>query len=678
MQKEKKFFSYFEKLLQENGVRYVVEILKNIGIGVNVYNNSRSNKLYERIIQKLREVAEKEDLKLVEEFEFQISILNLLFSSFYNQKIYKEINSEPNEFTLYGSIIALELLLRVIKDQVFNNGKNRALYPFEITIDRNYGREIKNITKMSPNDQVEFIELVTQSSSKVIAFLQFYLCTGIEEIEINEEIPVEEIYKLLDHYRLIDIRTIIYDLFEDWKFNQYNISVNGKEISVFPVDKDEYKAKRISLNRFDLLRYKFMYRQYRATDIDHNSKFLPPKQFIDEIEVTDSIIAAQLFFSNDLDELCEKVIKDEEGKEKGKERVPLNCWIRAYNLIRKECETFLTSSLFPDSFSLNKWCLVKSKDDWIELFTKYGIPGDKASIIIKYLTFTRDSIDFFDCPFVKIKDRLILIPSLCARISASTSIISNLSKNDFNISFKGDNFEKTVRSAIEEKGIEPKKLYSIVKKEENKTDEYECDIAFYLGKDLYLCECKAFIQPKTSRGFFELEHKKKEALVQLKRISTYYEENIKVVNKELGMNEYKKPKNVYKILIITPMLGKEEQIDETTFIVDASAFKSFLDRQKPALIFNNKKYELRNTRFDQLFDGGISSKKLINYLKNPPLIALQKIRHYFVEQQVPIGDYTLNKLYSLKLFDDFVTYKNDNNDNLIKLIKYIQDLYSKA
>lgn len=63
-----------------------------------------------------------------------------------------------------------------------------------------------------------------------------------------------------------------------------------------------------------------------------------------------------------------------------------------------------------------------------------------------------------------------------------------------NLDFKGSSFENRTKAGCDINKIRNSRLYK-------KTDEteYECDVAFVIENDIFFVECKAHVQPYTTR-----------------------------------------------------------------------------------------------------------------------------------------------------------------------------------
>lgn len=99
-----------------------------------------------------------------------------------------------------------------------------------------------------------------------------------------------------------------------------------------------------------------------------------------------------------------------------------------------------------DINQLDKLCIVKSKTQWIlEIKKSLKVSKDIAGKILDNLTFSKESYDLIDTPFIELGDNLAIIPSISQDTIGAFAIISNFSKrlNNLNdLSKKGYFLEK--------------------------------------------------------------------------------------------------------------------------------------------------------------------------------------------------------------------------------------------
>ncbi|WP_188066199.1 hypothetical protein [Brevibacillus brevis] len=639
------FLKELESIILEKGLHSAINTLKSTGISINVYGTNKYKKLNERSIKLLYSHTDKLGSKILDEYIFQTEVFNRMFESLYTQKRMKSVKAISDTEKFYAYLLALEIFLRILEDQTINKGRNSAKYPFTYNLGQNAGEFNLNYSEMSIEERGNLFEMISQESGKVIAFLQFYDCKHVDHGDIERNIDKENVIKSLDHLELIDQRKVLYDLFEDWKYNEYNIElIKANGIEITPVNKMKYLSRKISVNRYETIRMKIMnkYNHFKISEdyLDSRTRILAPRMFIDELEETDFRMCANQFFSVDLNDKCDDI--------------PLNEWLRAYAIVRVISQEFLDTSSFPSTMNLSQWCVVKSIDEWKTEFIKRGISKDNVDKMLSIMTFDNNSQDLFDCPFIRVKDLFIVIPSIARIIQGSEALRSNLPRKGFDIAFKGNNFEKAILEALADASLKCDSLYFKYKTDEENYDEYECDAVFLIGNDLFICECKSFLQPFSSRSFYDIENKKFEAVRQLNRISNFYSSNLHLIREKFELELTWKPRQIHKLLILSSMQGEVELVDNV-HIVDYYSFNAFLYRKIPTANIMDKKIKLNNGKYNWMLEGNITTNKLLKFIQKPVQIEFQKSRLVESYQELQIGDYSLKRLYLYKALDNIVT-----------------------
>ncbi|MFZ5354694.1 MAG: hypothetical protein ACOZCL_18485, partial [Bacillota bacterium] len=314
------------------------------------------------------------------------------------------------------------------------------------------------------------------------------------------------------------------------------------KVLVEPNDMSRFISEHIAVNRFETKRINLLNKynngqNYNPSLIDANTNILPIKCFIDEFELTDANVCMDYFLSATLNESCNGVRLCE--------------WIRAFAVLRREADDYIEKAKFPQSLSIENWCMIGNIEYWKEKLTHYGVAEDSAIKIINTLIYDEKSLDLFDSPFILLGDKLLILPSIVKSVQGSRAMLSLFARKGFNLSFAGYNFEDIILSEFHRANIEAKRVHRKVLNAEGKEEEYECDIAFSIGKDLYLCELKYDVQPINSMDFFEFEQKKKTTInEQFKRISNFYLSNLHYVKEELNLSKNWTPRKIYKLLIV--------------------------------------------------------------------------------------------------------------------------------
>src|SRR5699024_7933545 len=438
-------------------------------------------------------------------------------------------------------LITFEIYLRALKDLRFNGGKNKDFYG-NIDIQKNINGKVTGIDQLSTNQFIDAIDYTMQQASKVVqAFIFHGYLYENEEFNccgIDDEIEWTNIEQSFLYFHLIDLRNVLFDALEDWKFGKYNLKRDGKDINFIPENLNDFLNEKIEIQRFE------SYRQTNISSIpDENESIrqvsltntLAPDAFIDNWEKASYNEYLEYFSS---DNLNYKV-----------SNIELVKWLRAYAVIRYYNRDFLNKNLFPDNGVPNNWLYISTRDYWIKMFTDHGIDKNSAKIIYNKLKFKKSSVDWFDSPFIEVGEHVITVPSLISNLQDVIALTSMATKEDMNLDFKGYCYEDRILNDLRNKQIP---AISIKRKVGN--TEYQCDVAFLLGNDLFLCECKHTTQPVTQRKRYDFYNGKiPKDVKQTNRICDFYSSNLNHVidefnkQKECDLAVDWKPRRIYRM-----------------------------------------------------------------------------------------------------------------------------------
>jgi hypothetical protein len=169
-------------------------------------------------------------------------------------------------------------------------------------------------------------------------------------------------------------------------------------------------------------------------------------------------------------------------------------WVRGYSALKKVVDEDGSSCI-----------IVRSRADWLDFFSGYGLSTDVAGCLIDRLTFRRSSRDLFDHPFIKHKDgsyQLFKTAFYSMNIAAVVmSAIGNLGEQ---LQKKGKSFEVAVRKMFAQVEL---KTYTF--KETRNGEEYEYDVLLPWGDYLFVFECKNRSLPNGNpiqMHYFDLEN----------------------------------------------------------------------------------------------------------------------------------------------------------------------------
>lgn len=647
---DKKKVDKIEEFIMKYSVEDIIFAFKMNGIGINAYPNSESYNEYiniRPIIYSKAKVFKKEIL--VEEYDKGIEIINLLFSDFYLSERFNVVNKVPDDKKLFAFLIMFEIYIRAVKDIKLNEGKNNEFYG-DVELKKNIEGKVIGLEKLSANQFTDILDFIFQQSSKIIqAFIFYgylYKNNNFVSCAYNQEIEWSDINNSFEYFSLIDIRSVIFNIFDEWKFGNYIVEqIDVENIKIMPKDIRVLINEKVESQRFEAFRqsgsskHNKMYKENISEDIIQNT--LAPDAFIDELE-RESYIEYLEFFSSD--NLNYKVGGIEIIK-----------WLRAYAVVRYYNTNYLNNNTFPDNNSPNSWLYISTFDEWVEKFVRYGIDEKNAQSICKKFIFKKKSVDWFDSPFIKIDDKIITVPSYASHIQDIQALISLATKEDLNLDFKGYCFENRVLNDLNNKNIP-----AISIKRKFMDNEYQCDVAFVLGKDLFLCECKHTSQATSQRKRYDFYNKKiPEDVKQLNRISDYYSSNVQYVieelNKKSKMNYLTtwKPRYVYRIIIYSCKLGSGFSTNGV-LITDYTVFTTLLYKRLPTVFKDDKAIiQFIPPGIKGVFEGKITTNKLINYIENPWQVDFQKEFTEVKDEIVPINKINLHRKRVSRTIDNY-------------------------
>jgi len=196
-------------------------------------------------------------------------------------------------------------------------------------------------------------------------------------------------------------------------------------------------------------------------------------------------------------------------------------------------------------------------------------------------------------------------------------------REDTALGFKGLMLEQRTKHLLKVcSQIDAKRLHVKMTKEIGL--EREIDLAFVLDGILFLIECKSFNQPYTVREHAKTNKKIKEAIKQLNKNADYFEENMSITIRQLGLSEKKSIKKVQRVLLTSTILG-EAGAQENVLIVDESSLNAFLLRNPPTVSHADDTIKERiYLDKENIYSGKVTAEKLLNFLKKQLSIKLMQ------------------------------------------------------
>lgn len=638
----------FDAFIKKHTLQEILFAFKGNGLGVNAYPDSNSYEIYLGLKRKIYSTdLTQNELAEIKKYEYDIKAFNALFEDYYNKNEFNEVIQVPDENKLFAFLITFEIYVRALKDLRFNGGKNKDFYG-NIDIQKNINGKVAGIDKLSANQFIDAIDYTMQQASKVVqAFIFHGYLYENEEFNccgIDDEIEWTNIEQSFPYFHLIDIRNVLFDALEDWKFGKYNLKHIGKDINFIPEDLNDFLNEKIEIQRFE---------SYRQTTIGSNldgnqsikqvslTNSLAPDDFIDKLEQTSYNEYLDYFSSDSLDYKVSNI--------------ELVKWLRAYAVVRYYNRDFLNKNTFPDNGVPNNWLYITTRDYWIKLFIKHGIDKGSAKFIYNKLKFKKSSVDWFDSPFIEVGENIITVPSIVSNLQDVMALTSMATKEDMNLDFKGYCYEDRILNDLRNNQIP-----SVSIKRKVESTEYQCDVAFLLGTDLFLCECKHTTQPVTQRKRYDFYNKKiPEDVNQTNRICEFYSSNLIHVidefnkHQECNLAEDWKPRRIYRMVIYSCKLAKMLELDGV-IITDYTIFTTLLYKKFPTFYKKGKPIkQIRPSKMKGVFNGKLTTNKLFNFLKSPWQTGFQKIATEIEDEVIPINHLFLCKKKAFRKIDNF-------------------------
>jgi hypothetical protein len=587
------FLKFLEDSYAKEGLITAVGKIKLSGICLSLYPSNPSKCLYLKSVKLLTDLNgnKEESIKLL---EGEVEILEKAVKDFYDWMEISGVNKVPKEKQAAAFLLVAESMISAFIEQ------SEGLNPD--------GKVVQATKGMERTAQV--YESMVRQIAEVLLYFKFKHIPFVKEGDVVKKAVLSLSAR---HLTLYDRFSVLKQTYEKWMFQKCNCKiVNHNEIWIEQKDKEKALDADVSFDRSEMAKFQ---RGMELMNFADESKFIPetkkffPKYCRDILEFISGAACVDFFDSF--------YLKEKIGGVKIVE------WLRAYTVLRKIGSTTLKARTTNPPAILEKWCILKSENGWINEFIKGGIKQKSAKIIFENLIFERgESIDLCDCPFIPFNGRFLVLPSVIRSIHPAEAILSNANKKEEDVSFKGDGFEKQVLEELNKAGICSVGLYS-----SEKGEQFQCDAAFELDGDLYFLECKSIGQPKSIREYHGLLLKLQTTSGQLTRIASHFSKEITKVNKKLNKSTSWKPKGIFKIIVTKAMLGKALCIDDC-LVVDESAFVKFLVREQPAVVMGTKKQKIKLADYE----GQITSEKLIKYIKDPAPIRL--LRKQYEEREI--------------------------------------------
>lgn len=227
-------------------------------------------------------------------------------------------------------------------------------------------------------------------------------------------------------------------------------------------------------------------------------------------------------------------------------------------------------------------------------------------------------------------------------------------------------FEKSILEILNKKHIK-----CTDKKYQDESGQYQCDVLFVLGTDLFICECKAWSEDKNIKGFYNQQLKREDAKQQLDRITKKYIEILDQINKEFEMT---RPfRSITNVVFLTNAVGENNKISDTYFI-DYSCFSKFIERDEPSMVLRSKDRMLKFILpgFPE-YKGAITFHRFMTFLNRPSPVILTAKNSKIVIRKMPIESLEINYELLEKKVDLFnISIEEKKTQEIIKEIYNIK------
>lgn len=565
--------SYILTMLETQGIDKVIKIIKSSGIAVSLYGDKRTKEIYNKLIDTLLPLInddEKEkvnslvtEAKTIEDF---VAKFNLLRSTYFD--IFEK---EEDKYQVVSYLLSLERFLNTINKDTDTSEKF--------------------------NLKVSLWDSAIESGM----ILKYFMFNDYDFCGSNKVLRVQQLDNSSKHIFFSTYWNAINDIIEYWKYSKVNVLGDIQNKINFEIEDDEFELNNlISNERFVNLR-----EGWQMSAVGEIMQEGSINELSNQLEKLTYLFSTLYFGTPTLEEMVENI--------------KLSRWIKAYQLLINESKKFISTHTSRADYRIKKHCISKTKKRWKDLYKKNGFSSIEFETVFKIFTFNNKSQDIMDCPFIKIDDQFIIIPSLMAYADPARAISSNFLNRNSKLNFKGAGFEDRLKAGFKINNIKSSPLYKRVS-----DTEYECDVAFVVENDIFFVECKAHVQPYTTRQHANHLYKLYKETSQINRIADFYSNNPTIIKEQLNLGDDFQIGNYHRILITTSMIGTPLYVNGV-YIVDESSFSMFVDRTPPSLmLIEEGVFKQQFTQRFDIYHGEITVNKIIDFLKSPPQIEILK------------------------------------------------------
>lgn len=368
------------------------------------------NLLFEKISSFVENKFDMDNKLVWKKFKEQVLILDQLYSDFItSRENYFKENPTKVEIDLSLILICIEKVLR--------------------SYNSNHIFEVTNPNESKFEESVRIRDTLKGYAGEI---LKYFMFSKVSTRKSNKIYCRKDVDIICKHFEFYDNYESIKDIMEYFRFSQIEIK---KDSHLYINIIGEEFNRRVLISNF---REKGA-RHNRCAHLISNHKKASIEKKIDNLNDYYNVMELERIFG-------------EEWKSYELDGISIDYWNKAYVFVRKISNKKLVKE--NDINQLDKSCIVKSKTQWIlEIKKSLKVSKDIAGKILDNLTFSKESYDLIDTPFIELGDYLAIIPSISQDTIGAFAIISNFSKrlNNLNdLSKKGYFLEKTISSILKD------------------------------------------------------------------------------------------------------------------------------------------------------------------------------------------------------------------------------------
>lgn len=352
-------------LVKNKNTSAALNILRKSGICICEYGTGKTKnfKLYKELMSYIK--INYNDIEQINSFENEVKLLNIIFKKFNETQIKIIENNIDSKYELNAYLIALELALRQLYDNVLTTNN------------------------LSPDEKLNLEDGIKVSTGNVLSYLKdFKKCN----IHLNCFIEKKHIKIAEAHITAATNKNFLKNMKDLWCY--YDISIKEIEniiyirnTSVLGLGKNITQLTFLDMRNAKI--HAHLLEQYHR-----NNKNFNTLDTFDIEELSKRFLFEDLFIDNLNTEI---------------KNIPLEYYIKAYSTISKVAKNFIKNSKIYNSnlYRLEDFCLIKDKNDWKIIFEENGIPLKYVDGIVKFLIFNKNSRDLMDSPFICFENKII-------------------------------------------------------------------------------------------------------------------------------------------------------------------------------------------------------------------------------------------------------------------------------